>query len=191
MHQATDDVKLEERGLPQHFKVHEREYPYFVTSTVVYLIPVFVRDDYFRVLTDSLVFCCVNKGLVVHAFVIMPNHFHVICSHPDGNISDVIRDIKKHTSKQITRMLEEDGRRSWLAAMKNASGESGGIRVWEEGFHPEQVRTQAFYEQKLDYIHNNPIRAGFVCDPSAWKYSSAAFYYKEDESPVPVTPILW
>jgi putative transposase len=63
---------------------------------------------------------------------------------------------------------------------------SGAIR-----FHPEEVRTQTFFEQKLNYIHQNPIRAGFVEEAVHWKYSSAGFYYADKQSPVPVTPVQW
>jgi len=68
--------------MPQHYKVYDQAYPHFITSTIIHWIPVFCRDEYFRVLADSLKFCVSNKGLLVHAYVIMPNHFHAILSNP-------------------------------------------------------------------------------------------------------------
>ena len=177
--------------MPQHFKVYDGAYPHFITCTIVHWIPVFCRDDYFRVLVDSMCYCIANKGLRVHGYVIMPNHIHVLCSQEEGRISDVIRDLKKHTSKQIARMLEDDGRTIWLIAMRRAAGASGGVKVWDEAFHPEQVHSRPFAEQKLEYIHRNPERAGYVIDPCEWKHSSAGLYYREQKSLVPVVPLEW
>jgi len=177
--------------VPQHFRVYESAYPHFVTSTVVYWIPVFCRDDYFRVLSDSLCYCVEHKGLIIHGYVIMPNHFHASLSQVDGKLSDVIRDAKKHTAKALAEKLEADGRVTWLAAMRRAAGHEGGVRVWDEAFHPEQIHTQAFCQQKLDYMHNNPVRAGYVTDPCEWKYSSAGLYYTNKDSIVPITAIEW
>ena len=151
--------------MPQRYKVYDQAYPHFITSTIVHWIPVFCRDEYFRVLADSLKFCVLNKGLLVHAYVIMHNHFHAILSHPEGLLTDTIRDIKKHTSKQLAHLLERDGRTLWLTAMRRAAGASGGVRVWDDAYHPEQIHTRPFFEQKLSYLHDNPIRAGFVLDP--------------------------
>jgi len=177
--------------LPQHFKVYDGAYPHFVTSTVVYWIPIFCRDDYFRALADSMCYCEENKGLRIHGQVIMPNHCHMVCSQVEGKLSDVMRDMKKHTAKVLAAMLEADGRTTWLAAMRRAAGAQGGVRVWDEAFHPEQVYSKEFLQQKLDYMHANPVRAGYVVDPCEWKYSSAGFYYRDRESVVPISVIEW
>mgnify|MGYP001198119836 CR=1 FL=1 len=147
---------------------------------------VVVRLHYFQILTASLEFCAEQKGLQVYAYVIMPNHFHLICSQVNGKLSAVIGDMKQYTSGEIARKLEEDGRLTWLSAMRGAAGKSGAVKVWDEGCHPEQVHSRPFFNQKADYIHNNPVRAGFVADPCAWKYSSAAAYYGYGQSVVPL-----
>jgi len=177
--------------LPQHLRVHEGAYPHFVTCTITYWIPVFCREDYFQVLVDSLNFCCEHKGLAVHGSVLMPNYFHMLCSQQDGDISGVMRDIKRHTSIKIADKLGRDGRTTWLAAMRNAGKTTGSVRVWTEAFHPEQVMTKPFFEQKLRYMHENPVRAGYVLDPCEWRYSSAGFYYRDAKCPVQITPIEW
>ena len=177
--------------MPQHFKVYDSAYPYFVTSAIIHWIPVFRRDDYFQVITESLGYCVDHKGFRVHGYVIMPNHFHAICSVAGGSLQDVMRDLKKHTSKLIAAKLEENGRTLWLNAMRRAAGDSGGVRVWDEAYHPEEVRTRPFFEQKIRYMHDNPVRAGFVTDPCEWKYSSAAAWYRDQQSIVPVTPVEW
>ena len=75
--------------------------------------------------------------------------------------------------------------------MEHAGGERSAFAMWQEGFHPEQIYSESFFKQKLDYMHANPVRAGFVNNPCEWRYSSAALYLREGESLVPVTPIEW
>lgn len=175
--------------MPHRFRVHDGAYPHFITCSVVYMIPVFTREEHFRVLADSLNYCTGHKGLVVHGYVLMPNHFHMIASQDDGRISDVMRDLKRHTSTALLDLLEQEQRVTWLRAFRNAG--DGQPKLWEEGFHPEQVHSQAFYQQKLDYIHANPVRAGFVDSPCQWKYSSSGFYYEDTPPLVKVTPAEW
>ena len=103
-------------------------------------------------------------------------------------MSPVIGDMKKFTSKRVAAKLEEDGRLTWLSAMKRAAG-GDGVKVWDEGFHPEQIETEPFLRQKIEYMHNNPVKAGYVVDPSDWKYSSAGYYYRDEDSIVPITRI--
>jgi REP element-mobilizing transposase RayT len=119
----------------------------------------------------------------------MPNHFHSVCSHSDGDIPSVMRDLKRHTSKLIAGYPELHNRNAWISFFQSQTRE--GLTIWMEGYHPEQIRTEGFFSQKMDYVHNNPVRAGFVRNPSEWKYSSAAFYYADAEPEVPVTPIQW
>jgi len=70
--------------LPIRFKVHDETYPHFITSTIVHWIPIFSRDDYLSVMAASLTHCISNRGLLVHVFVIMPHHIHLLCSQVDG-----------------------------------------------------------------------------------------------------------
>jgi putative transposase len=177
--------------MPQTYRIHDGAYAHFITSAVVHWIPVFSREDYFQVLVDSLKHCIAHKGLVVHCFVLMPNHFHLICSQQAGRLMDVIRDLKTFTSKEIARKLESDGRTIWLAAMRRAAGAQQGVKVWQDEYHPEQIHSEPFFAQKMSYIHDNPRRAGYVVDPADWKYSSAGVYYRNAEPLIPVTGIEW
>ncbi|MEN6372891.1 MAG: transposase [Armatimonadota bacterium] len=178
-------------ALTNRFRVQEKNFPYFITSAVTYWLPVFSKEDYFRLLADGLQYCVEHKGLLVHAYVIMPNHFHIISSHQDGKLPSVITDLKGYTSRQIAAKLEEDGRTVWLRALKAAGKQEIKIKFWQDGYHPEQVYSEEFFMQKVNYIHNNPVRAGFVSDPWMWKYSSAGFYYKEEEPVIPISPLMW
>lgn len=175
--------------MSRHFRVYDGAYPHFITNTVMHWIPVFCREDYFRVLIDSFRYCIEHKGLNVHGFVLMPNHFHATCSQSEGRLPDVVRDLKRHTSTALAQKLKEDGRNLWLRAFENAG--DGSAKIWDNDYHPMQIHSREFFEQKLAYMHNNPLRAGFVANAEDWKYSSAGFYYREAESVIPITVLDW
>jgi len=104
----------------------------------------------------------------------MENHFHAILSGPD--LSQTIADLKKFTAHEILEQLKAEGRQ-WLlnqlayfcAAHKHASAH----QVWQEGVHPQSIPSDEIMLQKLEYVHNNPVKRGFVASPEHWRYSSA------------------
>jgi len=156
------------------------EYIYFITSTIIDWIPLFLSHRYFTILTDAFTYCRANKGLHLHAYVLMPNHFHIIASsEPRPALPGIIRDLKRYTSREVTRCLEEDGARLQLEILERAAmdaGRNNDYSVWREGYHPVAIRTQRFFRQKLDYLHDNPVRKGLVRAPEGWLYSSAFDY---------------
>ena len=160
-------------------------YAYFVTSTLVEWLPVFIDEVYCNIVIDSLKFMRGKKGVQLNAFVIMPTHLHLTV-WPDEkvNLSNAMRDFKRFTSQAISTQLEKDGRELFLRVLgKNAPGRAGSeYRVWQEGFHPEAIYSGKFARQKLDYIHNNPVRKGLVDSPAHWRYSSARNYELNDHS---------
>ena len=167
--------------MPRAYRHHaDGQYVYFITSTVVHWIPLFLSHRYFNILIDGFTYCRTGKGLLVHAYVLMPNHFHaIVSSEPATALPGIIRDLKRHTSWEIIRCLAEDGSLYALRQLEQAAIEAGrgnNIQVWQEGYHPEAVFTQKFFRQKLDYLHDNPVRKGYVGAPEHWLYSSAGQY---------------
>ncbi len=84
---------------------------YFATATIVEWIPIFTRKPYFEIVIESLTFCRRNKGLKIFAYVIMDNHVHLLIS--GDNLSDIFRDFKRHTAKELIKTLKEDGK-EWV-----------------------------------------------------------------------------
>lgn len=177
--------------VPHGFRVYDGFYPHFVTSATIHWIPVFRRDDYYRVLVDNLNHCIEHKGLLVHGYVLMPDHFHLICTHTEGNLSRLLGSFKGYTAHQIIPMIRQDGRTLWIRAMEQSGESETSAKLWQGELHPEQVHTRPFFEQKLRYVHDNPIRAGFVSSPCHWKYSSAGFYYQDAPSPIRIALLDW
>mgnify|MGYP000881306266 FL=1 len=99
------------------YKVGEDAIPHFVTFTVVGWIDVFSREIYKEKMLESLNFCIQRKGLIVHAWIIMTNHVHLIISSHDNKIADLVRDIKKYTSRQIIDLIAQnpqESRKEWM-----------------------------------------------------------------------------
>ena len=86
-------------------------------------------------------------------------------------------------------MLEEDNKRFYLSIFRKA-GENRSKRcttkVWQDEFHPEAITSEKWFRQKMEYMHNNPVRKGFVEKPEDWKYSSARNWLCEDDSIIKV-----
>lgn len=163
---------------------------YFVTTTIVDWQYVFTAIPYYEIIIHGLKYCVGNKGLHLHAYVIMPNHAHYILSTDQGkDLSDIMRDFNTHTSREITSMLKAEGRSDLLRIFADAAkldGRGNEFKVWQEGFHPVALQTEDFTKQKLNYLHNNPIRKGFVDYPEQWRYSSGRNCISDDHSIIKV-----
>ena len=157
---------------------------YFTTSTVIDWVDIFTRPSYRHIIVDSLSYCQSHKGLIIYAWVLMSNHLHMIVDTNDDNmVGDVLRDFKKFTNKKILKVLEQDeheSRREWLLDRFWFAGANDkrikNYRFWQEGNHVEELYTMEFLMQKLNYIHQNPVRAEIVAKPEDYLYSSALNY---------------
>ena len=156
---------------------------YFLTMTIINWIDIFTKPVYKHIIVDSLNYCVKEKGLIIYGWCLMTNHLHMIASaENDLNLSDIIRDLKKHTSKAISEEVKnsQDGRKEWLlnhfAFYGKIHPEKIQYKVWQDGNDPKEIHTNDFLLQKLNYIHNNPVRDEFVDEPQHYKYSSAVDY---------------
>ncbi|MDO9576956.1 MAG: hypothetical protein Q7J16_03645 [Candidatus Cloacimonadales bacterium] len=145
---------------------------YFVSSTIVEWIPIFTHEKYFKIITDSMNFCKKEKKLSIFYYVIMDNHFHMILKHPE--LSDVMRSLKGFTADKILEELERDNKK-WILDLLHyyRKNKSTHYQVWQEGFHPQLMNSNEMLAQKVEYLHFNPVKRGFVNNPEDWRYSSA------------------
>jgi putative transposase len=159
----------------------ESESPHFITCTIVGWLPVFTRANYLDIIMASLTFCRQQKGLGLHAYVILDNHLHLVVT--SDNLSQVIRDFKRHTTKEIITVAHQE-KKQWLLKQfelfKGVHKSESQHQVWQEGFHPQAVTSEDMLRQKLDYIHYNPVKIGLVDRPEDWRYSSARNYSGQD-----------
>ena len=160
---------------------------YSVTFTVVNWIDLFIRDQYREVIQSSIQYCQKNKHLNIHAYCIMTSHLHLILSVSEGELSDVIRDFKSYTSKQVRTLLGNkelpESRREWLLWMFERAGKhnkrNNDYQLWQQHNHPIELSTNQMIDQRLAYVHSNPVEAGFVYKPEDWVWSSARQYAGE------------
>ena len=172
--------------MSEKYKFHNEEGVYFITPTIVGWIDLFTRKEYCNLVLNSLKYCQKEKGLVIHAWCIMPSHLHLILS-TQGNeqLSSIVRDFKKFTSKAIIEEIENinESRKEWLLrGFKEAGAHLKRIsnyKVWQDGNHPVELDTNKMLDQRLSYLHNNPVEQGIVFRTEDYCYSSAIDYSDE------------
>lgn len=166
------------------YKITDQGATYFVSFAVVAWVDVFSRKEYKDIFIKSLQYCQAQKGLVIYAWCIMSNHVHLIISAKQNNISDVLGDFKKYTSKQIIKTIIEhpaESRKEWMInifkSAGNANSRNTDYQFWQQDNQPKIILTPSFASQKLNYIHNNPVESGIVEKAEEYIYSSAKDYY--------------
>jgi len=159
---------------------------YFLTTTVVDWVDVFSRPCYKHIIVESLRYYQREKGLEIYGWVLMSNHMHMIASANEGlNLSDIIRDFKKYTSKALTSSIKEENesRREWMLNRFEYAGRNDKkikyYKFCQDGNDEQLIYLYDFFKQKLDYIHQNPVRAELVEEPHHYIYSSAKNYAGE------------
>lgn len=168
--------------MKEGYIIRDQEKPHFITCTIVDWIDVFTRKNYRDVIIECLKFCIANKGMIVYGYVIMSNHIHLIVQSKDGKLSELVRDFKKFTAREVLNLLknEPESRREWIlerfAKATETHNRNKYFQVWQYGNHAEEVFTLKFMWEKLNYIHLNPVRAGIVERASHYIYSSASNY---------------
>jgi putative transposase len=164
-------------------KIRDKKQAHFLTFTVVEWVDVFSRQVYRDILLDSFKYCQKEKGLLLHSWCIMTNHVHIIAPAKDENLSDIARDFKKHTSKQIIKAIEQnagESRKEWMLKVFKDQGSKNSrnkeYQFWRQDNCPIELYSAKFSLQKLTYIHENPVRAGIVDRAEDYLYSSARDY---------------
>jgi putative transposase len=171
-------------GFAYNFK--NKDGIYFISCAVVQWVDAFTRSYYCDIVVNSLKYCIDNKGLVLYAWVIMPNHIHLIISRKgEPTLSDIMRDFKKHTSTQIIEAIKAgpESRRDWMLWIFSSAGKANpqntNFQFWQQDNHPEELFSTKFIKQKVEYLHENPAKAMIVDTPERYIYSSARDYAGE------------
>lgn len=170
--------------MPSKYKIHNQQDIYFVTFAVVEWVDALSRPIYKDILIESFKYCQANKGLILYAYVIMNNHIHIICSAADGHkLSDILRDLKKYTSKKMIAAIEnnpQESRRRWMLWIFRSNGASNSnnevYQFWQQDNHSVCLDNGEKTFQRLNYLHNNPVAEGIVEYPEHYVYSSAKDY---------------
>ena len=166
--------------MSRKYKFHNPDGVYFISFAVQNWVDVFTRNEYKNILVENLDYCQKHKGLELFAWCIMTNHLHLIARAKDGHLlQHILRDYKKFTSKTIIRAIIEsygESRKEWLLEQFKTSE---GFRFWRADNKPVELWSNAVIDQKINYIHQNPVEEGLVFRAEDYVYSSAANYAGE------------
>ncbi|WP_372931701.1 REP-associated tyrosine transposase [Mariniphaga sediminis] len=169
-----------------NYFIEDQNAVYFLTFTVIDWIDIFSRKDYKIEIVHSLNYCVENKGLIVYAWCLMSNHLHLVCRAKEGfGISGIIRDFKKFTSKIIVKRIKEipESRREWLLYRFEFAGKYDNrikkYKFWQETNHAVLLDNFEKIDQRINYIHENPVRALIVAHAHEYLFSSAVDYAGE------------
>ena len=172
-----------ESAVSRKYKIHDSGMPHFVSFAIVNWIDLFTRKEFADIITDSLSYCIQKKGLIMNAWCIMPNHVHLIIRSERNSLSDILRDLKKFTSYRLYGAIQEhpqESRKEWMLWMFERSGSlnpnNKNFQIWQQHNQPIELDTKDKVDQRLEYLHMNPVKAGFVAGPEDWMHSSARQY---------------
>ncbi len=157
---------------------------YFITTTVKDFLRIFsLSEHYPLILLSSLKHLIKEHKATLLAYVIMPNHIHFVIYLPKGeSVSDFMRDFKKYTSTKIRQQLENDNYTKLVEALRIDSTvkKPRVFQLWMDRFDDLIITTEKTLVIKINYIHNNPVKAGLAEKCEDWKFSSARNYFSDD-----------
>jgi putative transposase len=159
------------------YKFCEDYKPHFITNTVVAWQPMFAHPEFAELVFDSWRFLQSQRKIDILAYVIMENHLHWIAVGPQ--LSKRVGEFKSFTATSIIKKANSLGYRTLLQELeyyKLRHKTDQVHQMWQEGSHPKVIEAEDVMWQKIEYIHNNPIRRGYIDDPLHWRYSSARNY---------------
>lgn len=158
------------------YKIFNNHYPYYLTCTIIEWLPLFIDPAVVQIILDSLSFLQKEKRILIYSYVIMENHLHLIASSQD--LSKEIGDFKSFTARRIVDLYKEHNPQilKKLSMAKKSFKDDRDYQIWQEGFHPKEIQSEEMMRQKVEYIHFNPVRRGYIDEPEQWRYSSARSY---------------
>ncbi len=169
------------------------DYFYFVTTNVVKHAHLFRQDVIKRIIVDSFHYLRTERRVKLFVFVVMPNHIHFIAQFDNGRpLSDVMRDFKKFTARQIYRQIQaEENTRALEFLRKEGMALKQEYKVWEDSYDARDVFSREFLEQKMEYIHYNPCQPqwNLVKTPEEYLWSTARFYLANQPCVIPVDDV--
>ena len=175
------------------YKFIDGVYVYFVTFTVKDWLPIFINPEPVEIITESLRYCINNKKLCIHAYVIMPNHIHLIvfdAHFENERLGKTLTEFRKFTGNKLANYIDNTLAESLSSVIRSTARTDRTRQVWRSGWHSEGLVSEAFLHQKMDYIHENPVKKGYVHSPEHWIHSSAGYWINQQECELPIAPFV-
>lgn len=179
--------QLSHTTMSRNYKFHNPDGVYFISFAVVEWLDVFTRNEYKNIIIDSLRYCQKEKGMEIFAWCIMTSHIHLIFRSAGEQRPEFLTgDFKRFTSKAIVKAIIEnpkESRKEFLIEQFRKAGNSASnvaqYQFWRHDNHPVELWSNKVIDEKIDYIHQNPVEAGLVFRAEDYIYSSAVDYAGE------------
>ena len=180
----------------ERYRLSPESSVYYVTFSVIQWLPIFVREEPCKIVTESLNYCINSKGLIVSAYCLMPTHLHAVIAERSGDsrhLAQVVDDFRKFTGRHLADWCDNSGPAAFRAALREEAKDDRTRRLWQASRHPETIYSSKFLMTKVTYLHNNPVRAGLVRAPEDWRFSSAVHYASggAEQCHVKITDLEW
>jgi REP element-mobilizing transposase RayT len=143
-------------------RIESKGHPSFITTKTNKNIAYFKNTVSVETVISSIYVCREENWMSLLSFVVMPNHLHIIFMPRDKNPSQIMHSIKSYTAIKINKQLERRG------------------NLWQHGFWEYKIPSIEILLQKIQYIHNNPVRKNLSTSPEEYPFSTANSKYKTD-----------
>ena len=184
----TEPHRKQLQRFEQFLHLHE------LTFSCFHRKPLLTDETRLRIVARSVESACQDEHFQLAAFVIMPEHIHLLVrpQRPDSSVSRFLARLKQPASKQIRTILETEG--SPLLNELTVQERPGKLcfRFWQEGAgFDRNLYTPAAVSASIDYIHTNPVKRGLCQRATDFKWSSARFHLQNtiDDDLPKLTPL--
>jgi len=180
-----------------HVPIYHRIYSpgelQFITTSTYRRVPIFRSERFCHFFVQQLKEARLEFNCLLIGWVLMPEHFHLLLKpQPAESTSTVIKELKEETAKRILKTLRENQQYPWCRKMlarfrlPPSVHDESHFRLWQRRFHPFNVYSEEKRREKLNYMHNNPVKRRLVSSPGDWPWSSWRFYFLTDASLLPM-----
>ena len=177
------------RAVPIYHRVYAPGELQFLTGSTYRRVPVSLSDRFPRCFVERLEEVRRELNFLLVGWVLMPEHFHLLLRpEPAETTPLIMKELKEESAKRTLRTLRANAQHPWcrkmLASFRLPSTvhDESHYRLWQRRFYPFNVFSEKKFQEKLDYMHNNPVERRLVSSPNEWPWSSWRFYYWEDAS---------
>ena len=169
------------------FNSHEPNVLHYLTFVSFQRVPVFKSDEICQFFIDAIRETRDKHPFKLVAYVIMPDHVHLIVN-PLRDIETIAKELKGRSAHKAIKWLKQEDHLTSLNKLKRRiSGKRNhSYSLWQEKVKSVDLKSEKFIQQKINYVHMNPVRAGLCDHPAKWKWSSYHAYLPHDPGDVPI-----
>jgi putative transposase len=170
--------------MPEKFQISRDSQALYITIVSKDRLPIFQKDAIKNLVCNAIDEARNSGQFLLFAYVIMLDHLHLLTSCPNDS-ADVLRYIKGITGRRVIDYLKEKNFQSSLKKLRHEEWKrKHSFSVWQQEKNVFSIFSEAMFMQKVNYIHNNPVRAGLVERAIDYRWSSARIWHgcaTEDE----------